>query len=152
MALQLSHNENKFGVGDVIRVHQKIQESADKFRTQVFEGTVLGIKGEGLRKTFTVRRIGAQKVGIEQIFPISSPYIEKVEVVREGLKGVRHAKLYYTRDKSTKEIEKIYSRAKRKTEAKKAAAKAKTTKPKTKKKTTAKKATKTAKTSKVSKK
>ena len=146
MALQLMHGESRFGIGDVVRVHQKIQESADKFRTQVFEGTVLGIKGEGLRKTFMVRRIGAQKVGIEQIFPISSPYIEKVEVVREGLKGVRHAKLYYTRDKSTREIEKIYSRAKRKTEAKQAAAskKAKTAKPKTKKKAT-KKVTKTSK-------
>lgn len=118
MALQLVHNDSKFGVGDVIRVHQKIQESAGKFRTQVFEGTVLGIKGEADRKTFTVRRIGAQKIGIEQIFPISSPFIEKVEVVREGLKGIRQAKIYYIREKSTKEIEKIYSRAKKKTEAK----------------------------------
>lgn len=116
MALQLSHTENKFGVGDVVRVHQKIQESTDKFRTQIFEGVVVGIKGEGKRKTFTVRRIGAQKIGIEQIFPVSSPSVEKVEVVREGMKGVRHAKLYYTRHKSTKEIEKIFSRAKRRTQ------------------------------------
>src|SRR5690554_1493646 len=128
MALQSTHGENKFGVGDVVRVHQRIQESADKFRTQVFEGTVLGIKGEGQRKTFTVRRIGAQKVGIEQIFPISSPFIEKIEVVRDGVKGVRHAKLYYIRDKSTKEIEKIYSRTKRRIEAQKKTATRKTTK------------------------
>jgi len=114
MALQLEHNEKKFGIGDVIRVHQKIQESEEKSRTQIFEGTVLGIKGSGSRKTFTVRRIGAQKVGIEQIFPVNSPYIEKIEVVREGLKGVHHAKIYYIRNKSTREIEKIYSRTKTK--------------------------------------
>lgn len=139
MALQVSHNESKFGVGDVVRVHQKIQESEEKFRTQVFEGMVLGIKGEGGRKTFTVRRIGAQKVGIEQIFPISSPYIEKVEVVRDGLKGSRHAKLFYTRDKSTKEIEKIYSRAKRRSDV---TAAPKAEKPKAKKKTATRKTSK----------
>lgn len=147
MALILTHNEFKFGVGDVIRVHQKIQESEDKFRTQVFEGTVMGIKGEGLRKTFIVRRMGAQKVGIEQIFPISSPHIEKIEVVRDGLKGVRHAKLYFIRNKSTKEIEKIYSRAKKRTEQQVAAKSTKKVAPKkVVKKATSKKTTKSAKT------
>jgi large subunit ribosomal protein L19 len=155
MALHTTHThtlasgetqDNKFGVGDVVRVHQKIQESEDKFRTQVFEGIVLGIKGHAGRKTFTVRRIGAQKIGIEQIFPVLSPNIEKIEVVREGLPGVQHSKLYYIRDKSTREIEKIYSRAKKKNavevKAKKAPAKKKAVKKTSVKKVTPKKAAK----------
>lgn len=147
MALQAVHNDSKFGVGDVVRVHQKIKEAEDKFRTQIFEGIVLGIKGHENRKTFTVRRIGAQKIGIEQIFPITSPNIEKIEVVREGLPGVQHSKLYYIRDKSTREIEKIYSRAKRKnlveaTPKAKKAVKAKPVKKAAAKKTTPKKVTK----------
>lgn len=117
MALTAIHNETRFGVGDTVRVHQKI-EDAGKTRNFVFEGMVMGIKGEGQNKTFTVRRIGVQKVGIEQIFPLLAPTIEKVEVKRAGMKGVRHAKLFYTRDKSKKEIEKIYSRANKKASSK----------------------------------
>ena len=110
MAIKAKHNETEFGVGDTVRVHQKITESG-KSRTSVFEGMVIGIKGEAEHKTFTVRRIGAQKVGIEQIFPLISPNIEKIEVKRTGMKGVRQAKLYYTRKKAKREIEQIYSRA-----------------------------------------
>lgn len=128
MALTATIKETKFGVGDVVRVHQTVSDSKggeEKKRTQVFEGTVIGIKGHGAGKSFTVRRIGTQKVGIEQIYPVMSPIIEKIEVAREGLRGSRHAKLYYTRDKSKREIEKIYTRAVRKTNAKKAASEAK---------------------------
>lgn len=117
MALTATHNETQFGVGDTVRVHQKI-EDAGKTRNFVFEGMVMGIKGEGKNKTFTVRRIGAQKIGIEQIFPLLAPTLEKIEVKRAGMKGVRHAKLFYTRDKSKKEIEKIYSRANKKASSK----------------------------------
>jgi len=114
MAIQASINEQSFGVGDVVRVHQKISEGAEKkIRTQIFEGIVIGIRGRGMGQSFTVRRIGAQKIGIEQIFPVNSPTIEKIEVVREGKRGSRHAKLYYIRDKSKREIEKIYTRSKR---------------------------------------
>jgi len=113
MALVALHKEIEFGVGDVVRVHQKIVESG-KTRVAIFEGMVIKIRGEQQEKSFTVRRIGAQKVGIEQIFPLVSPTIEKIEVKRHGLEGVRHAKLYYTRDKSKREIERIYSRATRK--------------------------------------
>lgn len=116
MAIQATHKENTFGVGDVVRVHQILTDKSKEekgSRTQVFEGTVMDINGKDVGKTFTVRRIGAQNVGIEMIFPISSPLVEKVEVVREGVRGVRRAKLYYTRDKSKKEIETIYTRAKR---------------------------------------
>lgn len=111
MALKAKHKEIEFGVGDVIRVVQKIKDD-EKSRTQAFEGTVLGIKGRGETKTFTVRRIGAQKIGIERIFPLNMPSIEEIEVVKKGMRGVRRAKLYYTRDKSRKEIESIYSRTK----------------------------------------
>jgi len=114
MAIQQKLGETEFGIGDVVRVHQKIIEGVDKkTRTQVFEGTVIAFKNRDAGKTFTVRRIGAQKIGIEQIFPLNSPLIEKIEVSREGKKGSRRAKLYYIRDKSKKEIESIYTRATR---------------------------------------
>lgn len=110
MALIAKHAEMQFGVGDTVRVHQKIVESG-KSRTAVFEGMVIGIKGRESGKSFTVRKIGAQKIGIEQIFPLLAPTIEKVEVVRRGTAGSHHAKLFFTRTKSRKEIEQIYSRA-----------------------------------------
>jgi large subunit ribosomal protein L19 len=119
MALKAKHKETTFGVGDTVRVIQKIIEK-EKSRTQAFEGVVIAIKGRGMGKTFTVRRIGVQQIGIERIFPIASPFIEKVEVVRHGMRGVRRAKLYYTRSKSRKEIEKIYSRASKKSKSKSA--------------------------------
>lgn len=133
MALKLTYKDISFGIGDTIRVQQKVVE-AGKTRNSYFEGMVIAIKGNEGERTFTVRRIGAQKVGIEQIFPINTPTIEKIEVKREGTAGVRHAKLYFTREKSRKDIETIYSRTHRKNkpqEAKKKVVKAKTA-PKTK--------------------
>jgi len=110
MALKATHKEVGFGVGDEVKVYLKVKEG-EKTRSQVFQGMVIGIKGRDEGKSFTVRKIGAAKVGIEMIFPINTPSIEKIEVVRNGTEGVTHAKLYYTRNKSTREIEKIYSRA-----------------------------------------
>lgn len=118
--------ETQFSVGDVIRVHQRISEG-EKSRIQVYEGTVIKIKGRGDSKTFTVRRIGVQMVGIEKIFPLEAPIVEKVEVTKKGLRGVRRSKLYYIRTKSRKEISRIYSRANKREAAKEAA---KTAKPK----------------------
>lgn len=112
MALRIKHNEVEFGVGDRIKVFQRIKEG-EKTRVAFFEGMVLGIKGELDRKTFTVRRVGEAGIGIERIFPISLPTIEKIEVIKKGTRGVKQAKLYYTREKSTKEIDKIYSRSNR---------------------------------------
>lgn len=112
MAIHATKDGVKFGVGDTIRVTQKITEGS-KTRLQVFEGMVIGIKGRDINKTFTLRRIGVQQIGIEKIFPLYSPLIEKIEVTREGTKGVRRAKLYYTRKKPKREIDKIYSRIKR---------------------------------------
>ncbi|MBI4619784.1 MAG: 50S ribosomal protein L19 [Desulfobacterales bacterium] len=83
-----------FEPGDTIKVHSKIIEG-DKQRIQVFEGVVIGRKGGGSRETFTVRKI-SYGVGVERIFPLHSPRIAKIEVVRKGL--VRRAKLYYLRE------------------------------------------------------
>ncbi len=117
MALRITHKEIEFGIGDRVRVSQKIKEG-EKFRVAVFEGMVIKIRGVGGRKMFTLRRVGEAAIGIERIFPIDLPTIEKIEVVKKGTMGVNRAKLYYTREKSTKEIDKIYSRAKRREMAK----------------------------------
>ncbi len=85
----------KMDVGDLVRVSVKIREG-EKFRIQVFEGTVIAKKHGGINETFTVRRV-AHGVGIERVFPVHSPSVEKVEVVRKG--KVRRAKLYYLRNR-----------------------------------------------------
>ncbi len=82
-------------VGDLVKVGVKIKEG-DKFRIQVFEGTVIAKKHGGINETFTVRRV-AHGCGIERVFPLHSPSVEKVEVIRHG--KVRRAKLYYLRDR-----------------------------------------------------
>ncbi len=84
-----------FQPGDTVRVHVKVVEGGRE-RIQVFEGTVIKRQGEGLRETFTVRRI-SYGVGVERTFPVHSPRIAKLEVVRKG--RVRRAKLYYLRDR-----------------------------------------------------
>jgi len=85
-------------IGDVVRVHVKIKEGTRE-RVQVFEGTVIAKKHGGIEESFTVRRI-SYGVGCEKVFPLHSPSIVKVEVVRHG--KVRRAKLYYLRDRMGK--------------------------------------------------
>ncbi len=82
-----------FVPGDIVRVHQKIQEG-DKFRIQVFQGTVLQIRGRGENKSFTVKK-DVQGVSVEKIWQVNSPNIEKVEVKENSKKKVRRAKLNY---------------------------------------------------------
>lgn len=106
MSLYITHKETKFGIGDKVRVTQKIGN-----RSAYFEGIVISISGRGEGKTFTVRRIGEQKIGIERIFPIELPSIEKIEIIRHGTSGVRRSKLYFLRHSSPKEIEQIYTRS-----------------------------------------
>ena len=111
MSIVTYHNEIEFGVGDTIQVTQAIYESGKK-RSQAFEGIVIYIKGREENTSFCVRRIGAGQIGIERIFPLGSPTIESIKVVRSGYRGIRSAKLYFIRNKSKKDIEKIYKRAK----------------------------------------
>jgi len=87
-----------FGVGDTVRVHMTIQEG-EKERVQVFEGVVIARKHGGARETFTVRKISFG-IGVERIFPLHSPKVGEVEVVRHG--RVRRAKLYYLRERKGK--------------------------------------------------
>ena len=82
-------------VGDVVKVHVRIQEG-DKSRVQVYEGRVIAKKHGGINETFTVRRV-AHGCGMERVFPLHSPVVEKVELVRSG--KVRRSKLYYLRDR-----------------------------------------------------
>ena len=83
----------RFNVGDTVRVHTKVIEG-DKERIQIFSGVVIGRRGRGLNSTFTVRRISYGE-GVERVFPVHSPRVEKVEVERQG--SVRRAKLTYLR-------------------------------------------------------
>ena len=95
---QLKAEVPAFNVGDTVRVSAKIKEG-NRERTQVFEGTVLKIQGTGVRKTFTVRKI-SNGVGVEKTWPLHSPIVESVEVVRHG--KVRRAKLNYLRERTGK--------------------------------------------------
>ena len=102
----LKENAPQFGIGDTVRVDVKIREG-DRERIQAFEGTVIAKKHGGVAETFTVRRV-SYGVGVEKVFPLHSPIIEKIETVRAG--KVRRAKLYYLRDrvgKSAKIKEKL---------------------------------------------
>jgi len=85
----------EIGPGDTVRVSVRIKEG-NKERVQAFEGIVMGIRGSGTGKSFTVRRVGAAGVGVERILPFTSPSLEKVEVLRKG--KVRRAKIYYIRN------------------------------------------------------
>ena len=92
---QLKKELPEVNVGDTIRVHNKIKEGTRE-RVQLFEGTVIAKHGGGISETFTVRRV-AYGVGVEKTFPIHSPNVEKVDIIRRG--KVRRAKLYYLRDR-----------------------------------------------------
>jgi large subunit ribosomal protein L19 len=90
----------QFFPGDIINVHVLVKEG-DKERIQEFQGIVIAIRGEGLRKSFTVRKV-SYGVGVERIFPMHSPSIAKIEKVRNG--NVRRAKLFYLRSLAAKQV------------------------------------------------
>lgn len=92
-------NSIQFSPGDIIRVHQKISEG-EKTRIQVFEGVVLKIRGREENKSFTVRKMVGD-IGVERIWPVSSPNIEKIEIKEHPKKRARRAKLYYLRNKKS---------------------------------------------------
>ncbi len=92
-----------FKVGDGVRVHTRVREG-DKERIQIFAGIVIARRGEGIESTFTVRRI-ASGIGVERVFPIHSPNIEKIEVDREAVVG--RARMYYMRERIGKAATKV---------------------------------------------
>jgi large subunit ribosomal protein L19 len=92
---QLKETVPSFGIGDTVRVHNRIKEGTRE-RIQMYEGTVIARHGGGISETFTVRRV-AYGVGVEKTFPIHSPNVVDVEVIRKG--KVRRAKLYYIRER-----------------------------------------------------
>ncbi len=96
---QLKENVPVINVGDTVKIYNKIKEGTRE-RIQLFEGTVIAKNGGGISETFTVRRI-SYGTGVEKTFPVHSPNVEKVEIVRSG--KVRRAKLYYLRDKVGKD-------------------------------------------------
>ncbi|MGF3055461.1 50S ribosomal protein L19 [Microbacterium sp. YY-01] len=93
-AASLRSEVPEFGPGDTVKVHVNITEG-NRSRVQIFQGVVLGRQGDGVRETFTVRKISFQ-VGVERMFPVHSPSVERIEVVSRG--DVRRAKLYYLRN------------------------------------------------------
>lgn len=92
---QLKADAPVIKIGDTVKVHVKIREG-ERERIQIFEGTIIAKKGSGVSATFTVRRV-SYGVGVERVFPVHSPNVAKVEVVRSG--KVRRSKLYYLRDR-----------------------------------------------------
>lgn len=94
-ASQLKENAPVIKIGSTVKVHVKIREG-ERERIQVFEGTVIARNNSGIAETFTVRRV-SYGVGVERVFPVHSPNVDKVELVRTG--KVRRAKLYYLRDR-----------------------------------------------------
>ena len=95
---QKKPNAENFRVGDTVKVYFKIVEGKTE-RIQIFEGLVLCIKNSGARRTFTVRKL-SYNVGVERVFPVYSPRIEKIAVIRKG--DVKRAKLYYLRERTGK--------------------------------------------------
>lgn len=94
-AAQMKETVDEFRVGDTVRVHAKVKEG-NRERIQVFEGTVIKRQNGGARETFTVRKT-SNGVGVEKTWPLHSPIVDKIDVVRRG--KVRRAKLYYLRDR-----------------------------------------------------
>ena len=92
---QLREDHPQFNPGDTVKVHVQVIEG-NRTRTQVFQGAVIAMRGDGIRESFTVRKLSFG-VGVERTFPAHSPIIEKIEIVSRG--DVRRAKLYYLRDR-----------------------------------------------------
>ena len=99
----LQEGRDQFKVGDGVKVHVRVREG-DKERIQIFAGIVIARKGSGIHESFTVRRI-ASGVGVERVFPVNSPLIDKIEVDRESI--TMRARMYYLRDRVGKEATKV---------------------------------------------
>lgn len=108
MAQYFTYNEQEISTGDTLRVHQEISEG-DKRRIQIFEGIVIAIKNRGNGKSFTIRKIASNGIGVEKIYPVNMPTIKKIEVKRKG--AVRRSKLYYLRERLGKAATRIREKA-----------------------------------------
>ena len=103
MAIQTQIGETKFSIGDKIRLDYLIKEG-DKERTQAFEGTVISIRGRGENRTFTLRKIGSDNIGIERIFPLNTPWIKAIKLIRHPKRRIRRSKLLFTRNPRARKI------------------------------------------------
>jgi large subunit ribosomal protein L19 len=104
MAISATIKDTPVHVGDIVRVHQRIQEG-EKERIQIYEGMVISIRGRDDNRSFTVRKVSAGGVAVERIYPLISPWIVKIEIKKPG--NVRRAKIYYVREQSAREISQI---------------------------------------------
>ncbi|MBI2590444.1 MAG: 50S ribosomal protein L19 [Candidatus Blackburnbacteria bacterium] len=112
MALTTIHKNTSFNIGDTVRVWQTIKEQTakggERTRLQAFEGIVIASRGHGDNKSFTVRRVASGGIGVERIFPLNSPLIDRVDIASRGI--VRRSKLYYLRQKSSREVAEVTKR------------------------------------------
>jgi len=104
MAISTQILNTKVHIGDQIKVHLRVKEG-EKEKIQIFAGMVIAIKGAGINKSFTVRKIATGAIGVERIWPVSSPWLKKIEIVKRG--KVRRAKLYYLRDRVGKQASRV---------------------------------------------
>jgi large subunit ribosomal protein L19 len=108
MSQYFKYNDLTIGVGDTVRIHQRIMEEK-KSRIQIFEGVVIAVRGREAGRSFVVRKIGAGGIGVEKIFPVRLPSLEKIEIKRKG--QVRRSKLYFLRERIGKAASKIKEKA-----------------------------------------
>ncbi len=110
MAISTTILDQKINVGDRIKVHHKVKEG-EKERTQIFTGIVIAIKGNRSGKAFVVRRIASSGVGVERIWPVISPWLQKIEVEKRG--KIKRSKLYYLRDRVGKKATRVKTMTKK---------------------------------------
>ncbi len=103
MAIKITHHQKDFFVGDTVRLDYKIKEGG-KERIQAFDGIIIAIKGTVANRTFTVKKEASDKVIVERIFPVDSPWIVAMKKLRSPKKKVRRAKLYFLRDPKARKI------------------------------------------------
>lgn len=101
MAISATIKDISVHIGDLVRVHTRILEG-EKERIQIFDGMIIAIKGRGVNRMFTVRKIATANIGVERVFPLNSPWISKIEIKKTG--HVRRAKLYYVRAQSARQV------------------------------------------------
>jgi len=108
MANHFSFNDQIINVGDTVRLHQQIKEG-EKSRVQIFEGIIIAVQNESASRTFTIRRMAANGIGVEKIVPVNLPGLVKIQVKSRG--DVRRAKLFYLRDRIGKAATRVKEKA-----------------------------------------